>query len=125
MCHVITKIIKTKFVIGAIGYVCFVSFSSLVRIGLVVVDTVNGQAVKLKKWCFPGAVTLGQIVVYGYKVHTISRKGIQIKWQRCDQRFSFTCLHFSNFSFVKYHATNELHVIMNHVPRDLLSCGVP
>ena len=43
-----------------------VSFFSTFGVRLIIINTLNGHAMKLKKWCFPSAVSLRQIIVYGY-----------------------------------------------------------
>lgn len=37
---------------------------------------------------------------------------IQIERQRCHQRFSFTGLHFGDFTLVEHNAANELHIVV-------------
>ena len=50
---------------------------------------------------------------------------LSIERKRCYQCFSFTRLHFSNFTFMEYDSTNQLNVVVNHVPRDFFSGCIP
>ena len=74
---------------------------------------------ELKQRSIPLRVTLGQIVVHRYYVNTFTHKGIEIGREGCHKGFAFTGGHFGNFTRVKYNPTNELHIIMHHVPLHL------
>src|SRR5690606_2088544 len=107
MSHVISQVIKTKLVIGSVSNIGFVGFASLRRIGLMIVNAIYGKSVEFEKWCFPGTIPFCQIVVYGNQMHTIPGKGIQIQRKCSYEGFSFSSLHFCNFTLVQNRSTNE------------------
>ena len=43
-------------------------------------------------------------------------KRIKIYWQSCHKRFTLTCSHLGNFSFVQYNPTKKLHIVVYHIP---------
>ncbi len=97
------------------------------RIGvrLVQVNTVNGHPVELVQWAHPGRVTLRQVVVHRNHVHTAARQCIEVNRQSSHQGFTFTGRHFRNFSAVQYHTTDELYIVMYHIPFDWSTGSVP
>ena len=80
---------------------------------------------ELKNWGHPCAISFGEIIIYGNQVHSFSRKCVKINRKRRNQCFSFPCMHLSNFTLMKCNTTNQLDVIMNHVPNDRFSSCIP
>ena len=76
MRHVISQIIKTKFIICSVGNVRIIRFFSSFRIGLVVIDTIYSQTVKLEKRCFPSAITFSQVVIDRDQMNSVSGQSI-------------------------------------------------
>ncbi len=72
----------------------------------------------------PLGVTLGQVVVDGHHVNTIACEGIEEHWEGCHKCLTFTSSHLGNFALVQSDTTEDLNIVMNHVPFDLVTtCG--
>ena len=87
--------------------------------------TIHAQAVEHIKRSHPFRVTLCQIIIDRYDVHTIACERIEEDRQRSHQRFTFTRRHFRNLTLVQNDATKQLHVIMHHIPSNLIAAGHP
>ena len=73
----------------------------------------------------PFRVTLSKIVVHGYHVYTVTCQCVE-EYRECTHKcFTFTRCHFGNFSLVQYHTTEELHVIVHHVPLGVVATSYP
>ena len=73
----------------------------------------------------PLGVTLGEIVVHGYDMYTIAREGVEEHRQSGDERLTLTSSHLGNLSLVKYDTTEELYVVVNHLPFEVIASGSP
>ena len=133
-CHVITQVVKTELVVRTEGNIAGIGFTTLVGVRAVLVDTIHRQAEEHINRSVPFAITFRQIIVDGHYVYTLMRQGVQIDRQRCHKGLTFTGSHLRNRSAllfvvlhraVEHHATEQLHVIVHHVPRDLVSAGHP
>ena len=114
--HIVSQVVKTKFVVCAISDVRIVGTTSLFRIGFMLVNTIDAQSVELKQHSHPFAVSFCQIVIDSYHMDTLSRKSVKVNRQGCNESFSFSCCHFCNFSLMKHRSSYELHIVMHHIP---------
>ena len=82
----------------------------------------------------PLGVTLSQIVVDSHHVYTLVRQSIQEYWQGSHQCLTFTRSHLGDrtallfvvlHGAVEYHTTNELDIVMHHIPDDLVTTRSP
>ena len=73
----------------------------------------------------PFRVTLSQIVVHGYNVHTVTSQSVKEYGERTHQGFTFTRCHFSNLTLVQYHTTKELNIIVHHIPFSVITTSNP
>ena len=71
---------------------------------------------KFKQHSHPFAITFCQIVIHCYNMHSLSWQSIKINWQSSNQSLSFPCCHFSNFSLMQHSSSNQLHIVVNHIP---------
>ena len=76
--HIIPEIIKPELIIGAKGDISQVSIPACRGIGLVLIDTIDLQTVKLIQHAHPFRVTLGQVVIYRNDMHPFPWQRIQI-----------------------------------------------
>ena len=111
--HVITQIVKTKFVVCTIGNVRIVHRLALIRRNGMNNQS-NRQAEEAVNLAHPLAVSFCQIVVDGDDVHALARNGIQICRQRCHERFAFTGFHFRNTALMQHNAADDLYAVMAH-----------
>ena len=118
--HIVAQVVEAELVVGAECDVAVVGLATFVRIGLIAVDAIDGQAMELVEWSHPFAVTLGEVIVHGYNVYTIMSQGVQEDWQRSHKCLTFTSCHLGDLALVKHGAAEELNVIVNHIP----ACGV-
>ena len=70
--HIISEVVKTEFIVGSVGNVCQISFSSFWAVGFMIIDTIYTHAVKLKQWAHPSAISLGQVIIDGDQVNSFS-----------------------------------------------------
>ena len=125
MCHIVTEVVKTKFVIGTIGDISSISHAATRRVRLIVIYTFHLQAMELEKRSHPSTVSASQVVVHSNQMYSIASEGVKVKRQGSHQSFTFPCLHLCNFSLVQSNPSNELYIIMYHIPSDRLSSSIP
>ena len=119
--HVVTEVIKSEVVVGAVGDVGLVGRTPFRALWLGVVQTGDCHAEEFVDVPHPLRVAASQIVVHRHQVRTVSRQGVQIQRQRRNQRFPLTGRHFRNARLVQHDPTNQLYVVRNHVPLGLMS----
>ncbi len=96
--HIVAQIVKTKFVVGAVGDIgrvglaplhffqifhfyrdlIFIYFMRLIQMRFVVLYASHAQTQQLIDRPHPVGVALGQIIVNRDHVHTLTRQGVQI-----------------------------------------------
>src|SRR5688572_32173197 len=62
MNHVIAEIIKSKFIIRSVGDVSEISFSPVITIGLVLVNTIDSNTEPFENCSVPFLVTTGEVI---------------------------------------------------------------
>ena len=123
--HVITQVVEAEFVVRTKGDIAGISTTALLAIGFIAVDAVNGQSEEHVNRSVPLAVTLSQVVVDGDYVNAFVREGIEVNGQCGNERLTFTGSHLGYLTLVQYNTTDELNVVVNHVPCNLVSSGSP
>ena len=82
----------------------------------------------------PLGVTLGQVVVHGDHMHALAGQRIEEDRKRRDEGLALTGRHFGDAAplflvglegTVQDDTADELHVVMDHVPGDLVAAGEP
>ena len=111
--HVVAQVVEAEFV-GAVGDVCSIRFPAFVVVHIVN-DQANGKPKKTINLTHPLGVAASEVIVDGDNVDSFAGKCVQIRRQRCDQRFSFTGLHFADASLMQYDAADDLHRKMPHI----------
>ena len=89
------------------------------------VYTVYGKTVEHVEWSHPLRVTLGKIVVDGNDMNTIACEGIQEYGECGYEGLSLTSCHLGDFSLMQYYTAEELHVVVYHVPLEVIASGCP
>ena len=112
---IVAKVVETKLAIRAIGDIAFVLRPAMAWI-LVVLDNTDSESEKLVKMAHPLRVAAGEVVIHSDHVNATSREGVEIDGKGCHQRLAFTGCHFRDAAIVEHHATNQLHIEVNHVP---------
>jgi len=124
-CHIVTQIIEAEFVIGTKCNVCHISTAAGFRVGLMLVNAIHAQTMEHIKRPHPFRVTLSQVIIYGYDMHTVSGQRIEEYRKRSHQSLTFTCCHFGNLALMQYHTTEKLYIIMHHIPGNLITTSYP
>ena len=104
------------------------------------VDAVHRQAVELVERAHPLGVTLGQVVVHRHQVHALSGQCVEEYGQRGHEGLSFARRHLGDVAFAlalaellgrvllaarQHHAAEELAVVVDHVPLQVVASGHP
>ncbi len=123
--HVVPQVIKAKLIVGAKRHVAFVCPPARLAVGLVFVDAIHRQSVKFIQWAHPLSVTTCEVIVDRNQMDAPAGQGVEEHRQRGHQRLSLPRLHLRNLASVQRHPTNQLDVVVDHVPCHLRSGGRP
>ena len=89
------------------------------------VDAIDAQAVEHVERTHPLGVTLGEVVVDGHHMHTVAGEGVEEHGQSCHEGLTFTRRHLGNLALMQHDTTEQLHVVVNHVPGHLVTTCNP
>ena len=73
----------------------------------------------------PLGVTLGKVVVDGDHVDTLARESVEKHRKGRDEGLSLTRGHLGDLALMEGYASDELDVVMHHVPGDFVASGQP
>ena len=73
----------------------------------------------------PLRVTLGEVVVDGHDMHTVSCQRIEEYRQGSDEGLTLTSSHLGNLTLMQYNTTEELYVIVYHLPFKVVTTCCP
>ena len=121
MHHVVAQVVEAEFVVGAVGDVRVVRLAALRRAGVVQIDAVHGQAEKAVDRPHPFGVALGQVAVHGDQVGPAPGERVQVQGHRGDKGLPLAGGHLRHPAAVKLRGADQLHVVGDHVPNELLS----
>ena len=62
--------------------------------------------------CHKLAVTLCEVVVYGYDMHSLACKRIKIRGESGNESFTFTRFHFCDTALMQYDAADDLYRVV-------------
>ena len=123
--HVVAQIVETELTVGTEGDVAVIGRAALGRVGLGLVDAGHAQSVEHIKRPHPLRVTLGQVIIHCDHMHTVTRQGVEKHRQRSHKRLSFTGCHLGNLALMQHRASDELHIVVHHVPHRFVATGHP
>ena len=106
--HIVTQIIESEFVVGAICNITRISFPTLV-VCQTVENTSNCQTEETQNLSHFIGLCFCQVVIDRYNVNALSGQRIQISCNTCNQSFTFTGLHFGNTPLMQDNCTNDLY----------------
>ena len=121
---IVPEVVEPKLVVRAVGDVRRVRDLSPGRIHFVL-QTIHRQSQVLIDPRHPFLIAARQIIVYGDEVHAPSRERVEVQGHGGDQRLSFARGHLRNLSLMQHDRSDHLHVVRNHVPRNLLPADHP
>ena len=117
---VVAKVIEAELAVRAVGDVALVLLASVLR-HLVVLNDADGEPEKSIELTHPLRIALGEVVVNSHHMDAASGEGVQVNSQRADERLALAGGHFGNAAAMQHHATDQLHIEMNHVPGEGIS----
>ena len=123
--HIVAQVVETELIVGTESDVCLISLATSLGVGLMLVNAVYRETVEHIEWSHPLGVTLSQIVVDSHYMHTITRKGVKEHRQGGHKRLTLTSSHLGNLTLVEYCTTEELYVIVNHLPFQVVATSRP
>ena len=89
------------------------------------VDTIYRKSVELIERTHPLCISACQIVIDSYHVHTLTRERVE-EYRECrNQCLTLTGSHLGNLTQVENNTTEELYIIMNHIPLDVVTARSP
>ena len=128
--HIVAQIVETKFIVGAIGNIrgigfttgagaqCLVTLIHDKRVGtiwaLIGLDYTHRESQCLIQRRHPLGIATGQIIIHGDHMHAFTRQCIEVGGQCGDQCFTFTGAHFSDAALVQCHAADHLYIEVAH-----------
>ena len=114
---VVTKVIEAELTIGSVGDIALVLGAA--KFGMLVIfNDTNREAEKLVEMTHPLSVAAGEVIVDRDHVNPASCQGIEINGQCANKRLPFASGHFRNMTTMENHASNQLHVEVDHIPRE-------
>ena len=111
--HIVTKVVESQLVVGAVGDVCGIGLPALSRLHTRDHKT-YGKAHITVDLAHPLGVTLGKVVVDGDHMDTAAGKGVKVAGQNGHQGLTFTGFHFGDAALVQNDAADELHRVGAH-----------
>ena len=117
---VVAQVVESKLRVGAVGDVAVVLLAPLR--GVHVIDNAtHREAKQLVDGAHPFAVTLSKVVIDGDHMDTPAAQGVEINRQGGDECFTFTSGHFRDAAVVQGHAADELDVVGDHLPVEVVA----
>ena len=111
--HIVAQVVKAEFIVRSVGDVRAIRIAALVRIEIVY-DTADLKTEEAIDLSHPLRVAFGEVVVDRDNVHALALQRIQIRRQRCNERFALAGLHLGDTSLMQNHAAQQLHVKVPH-----------
>ena len=111
--HVVTQVIKSKFVICNICNIAIVSVTALIVAHIIQYNT-NGQSEEFMNFSHPLGISFCQIIIDRDDIYPFALQRIQISRKCRYQCLTFTCLHLCNTSLMQDNTTDNLYSVMLH-----------
>ena len=111
--HVVAQVVKTVFVVGAVGDVGTVGRLLLFSGHIGQIDT-HRQPEKIVEFAHPLRIAVGQVVVDRDHMHAFAGQCVQVNRQCGGQGLALASAHFRNFAVVQGHAAQQLHIEVAH-----------
>ena len=103
--HVITQVVKAKFVICTVSNVCSICSLTVGEIHVMHNQT-NRQTKELINTAHILAVAACQIIIDSYNMHALAGQCVQIDRRSSYQGFTFACTHLGNFAAMQHYAAD-------------------
>ena len=116
--HVVPQIVKSKFVIGAVGDIAGISLPPLLG-GKIVNNASHRKTQEPVDLTHPLGIAAGQIIIDGDDVYALALQCIQIGGKGGYQGLALAGLHFGDTALMQHHAAQQLYIVGAHVHRAL------
>ena len=123
--HVVTQVVEAELIVRSEGDICLIRLTTGLGVRLVLVDTIYTETMEHIEWSHPFGVTLGEVVVDGHHVDSVAGEGIEEYGEGGHEGLTFTRCHLGNLSLMEYDTTEELHIIVDHLPGQVVASGSP
>ena len=123
--HVITQVIETELVVGTEGDISHVCLATSIGVRTVLVDAIYRETIEHIERSHPLRVTLSQVIVDSYDVNTIAGQGIQEYRTGTNEGLTLTSSHLGNLALVQNNTTEELNVVVDHFPLEVIATCCP
>ena len=114
--HVVAQVVEAEFVVGAVRDVGAVRLPAGFAVRLVLVDAIDPHAVEFEQRRHPFRVTAGEVIVHRYEVDALSGQRVEEHGERGDKRLALTRLHLRHLASVQGRTTDQLNIVVHHVP---------
>ncbi|OPZ82302.1 MAG: hypothetical protein BWY77_00236 [bacterium ADurb.Bin431] len=122
--HVVAQIVEAELIVGAVGYIGIVGITPFFG-GHLAMQGGGGEAEKGVDFAHPFTVALGQIVVDRHQMGPLAGEGIEIEGHGGDQGLALAGGHLGDLALMEDGSAEDLHVVGDHVPGDLLAPHQP
>ena len=138
--HIVTQVVEAELVVRSEGDVAGIGAAACVGVRFVLVYAVHRQAVEHVQRAHPLGVSLGEVVIDGNDVDSLSAECVQEYRKGCHEGLSFSGRHLGYISFAlpfplflrrvlaavgQYGASEYLAVVVDHIPGYLVSSRRP
>ena len=123
--HVVAQVVEAEFVVGAVRDVGAVRLPAGFAVRLVLVDAIDPHAVEFEQRRHPFRVTASEVIVHRYEVHALSGQRVEEHGERGDERLALTRLHLRHLASVQGRTTDQLNIVVHHVPLYFRTCSHP
>ena len=111
--HIVAEIVEAEFIVGAIGDVGGIGFAAGVIVDIGHDDT-DAEPEEFIDLAHPAGIARRQIIIDRHNMDALAGQRIEIDSERGDEGLAFAGTHFGDFSAVKHHPADQLHIEMAH-----------
>ena len=123
--HVVAKVVEAEFIVRTECDVCHVSLAALWRVRTVLVNTVDRETIEHIERAHPLRVALCEVVVDGYDMNAVAGESVE-EYRKCrHESLTLTGSHLRNLALMQYGTAEELYVVVNHFPLQVVAACCP
>ena len=131
--HIVAQIVETELIVRTEGDIAGVSLAAIFGVRLGLVDTSHCESMELIEGPHPLGVTLGEVIIDRNDMDTLSGEGVEEHRESSHEGLTLTGGHLGDVvgdlaivgDAMEHHTTDELHVIVHHIPGDQVATCHP
>ena len=123
--HVVAEVVETELVVCTECDVACICLAARLAVRLVLVDAVYRETMEHVERSHPLRVSLREVVVDCDYMHSLACQRIEEHRESRHEGLTLSRRHLGDLSLMENDTADELHVIVDHVPCDLVSSGHP